>query len=1104
MTIWTLTGRSLRHYWRTHIAVAGGVALAAAVLTGALVVGDSVDYSLRRTALARLGRVHWAVESEGRYFRQELAGQVGERLGAEAAAGLRLGGMAVHSDSGRRCNRVEVLGVDEGFWRLGGASNPLTDEAGVVLNRRLAQRLGVQAGETVVLRVRRPTLLPREAPLGPDWDRTVAERLTVRAVVGPEQFGRFSLQADQTTPMNAYVDLAWLSRKVELEGRANMLLAGQGTPERDITTGQAQEALAAMLRLEDLGLELEVLPDKGVVQLSSRRVFMSEPVARAAQAASEQAVGVLTYLVNTLAAGEHDTPYSMVAGVQTGGLGDLTPADMRVDEVVVNEWLAADLGAAVGDELTLRYYVLEGAAGKLTEVSSTFRVRAVAAMEGPAVDPNLMPAFAGMAEAASCGEWQAGAPIDLDRIRPKDEGYWEAYRGTPKAFVTLAAAQRMWGNRYGTLTAVRYPLAEAEQVRRRVEGAVDPAAVGLFWRPVRAEALAAVDQAMSLGGLFVGLSFFLIAAAVGLTALLFVFGIEQRQGEVGLLLAVGFEPGRVRRVLLAEKLVLAAAGSVAGVAAGVLYGRLMVAALGTMWQGAIAGAQVWFAASSGSLALGGGVGLAVAAGAMWLTLWRQGGQTVRELLTGTGAVETPTPGRNWRRSWVVWAGGGGAAGALALTGYGLLEGGPSAVGVFFGAGGLLLLAVLVGAYAALGRMDGSDGRLGHWSARGFAWRNASRRRGRSLAVVALLAVGSFLVLAVGANRKDPLAGVHKRESGTGAFALMARAAVPITEDLSSKAGRAAFRLEGSPEEVDVVPMRLREGDDASCLNLNRAQVPQVLGVDAQDLAKREAFGFAGTIDEVEGQSPWRWLEPVEGEHVIPAIADNATIVWALGKQLGDTVAVRDGQGREATLRLVGALKNSVLQGSLIVDEEAFRALWPEEEGYRVFLIEAPREQAEAVEQALSRAGRDYGLEVRQTAERLAELSTVENTYLSMFLLLGGLGVALGSVGLAIVVGRNVLERRGELAMLRAVGFDKGHLVRLLVYEHGWLLGLGLVGGAVSALLAVAPTLLAAGGDVPYAAVGMLMAALLVNGWIWIVVATRWALRGPLLAALRQE
>jgi putative ABC transport system permease protein len=63
MTGLTLIRRGLRFYRRTHLGVIAGCAVSGAVLVGALFVGDSVRGTLERIALARLGKIHSALDS---------------------------------------------------------------------------------------------------------------------------------------------------------------------------------------------------------------------------------------------------------------------------------------------------------------------------------------------------------------------------------------------------------------------------------------------------------------------------------------------------------------------------------------------------------------------------------------------------------------------------------------------------------------------------------------------------------------------------------------------------------------------------------------------------------------------------------------------------------------------------------------------------------------------------------------------------------------------------------------------------------------------------------------------------------------------------------
>lgn len=113
----------------------------------------------------------------------------------------------------------------------------------------------------------------------------------------------------------------------------------------------------------------------------------------------------------------------------------------------------------------------------------------------------------------------------------------------------------------------------------------------------------------------------------------------------------------------------------------------------------------------------------------------------------------------------------------------------------------------------------------------------------------------------------------------------------------------------------------------------------------------------------------------------------------------------------------------------MIDEAAFTRLYPGEGGYRYFLIDTPTNQVDAASRTLSRAFQDAGWEVAPAVRRLDRLNAVQNTYLTTFQMLGGLGLLLGSAGLGVVVLRNVLERRGELALLTAVGFRRRQLAR---------------------------------------------------------------------------
>ena len=212
----------------------------------------------------------------------------------------------------------------------------------------------------------------------------------------------------------------------------------------------------------------------------------------------------------------------------------------------------------------------------------------------------------------------------------------------------------------------------------------------------------------------------------------------------------------------------------------------------------------------------------------------------------------------------------------------------------------------------------------------------------------------------------------------------------------------------------------------------------------------------------------------------------------------------DEQGRKFKVKLVGAIANSILQGNLVVSEQRLKRRYPSLAGYRMFLIDTPPDRVDRVSARLTSALEDIGLELTPTRDRLDAFNAVQNTYLLIFQALGGLGLLLGSVGLGMVVLRNALERRSELAIAAAVGLSERSILRLVWTEHGLLLGLGLGSGVAAALLAVLPGLLNPAGGVSVMPMLVLVLAVLASGATWVWLASKLATRGPLLAALRED
>jgi putative ABC transport system permease protein len=386
----------------------------------------------------------------------------------------------------------------------------------------------------------------------------------------------------------------------------------------------------------------------------------------------------------------------------------------------------------------------------------------------------------------------------------------------------------------------------------------------------------------------------------------------------------------------------------------------------------------------------------------------------------------------------------------------------------------------------------------------LAWlgiRNASRHAARSLLTIGLLASATFLVVAVESFHKEAGHDFFDMTGGSGGFRLLAEADVPYFEDLNDPKVRTqlnATALEG----VTVYSFGVRPGDDASCLNLYQPLRPRILGV-PDTLVRRGGFTISGrdTDSAEEKENPWLLLHQRQPDNAIPVLVDANSAQWILKVAPGDTLEVPDENGDKRKLRVVGLLHESIFQSEVLMAQDNFKALYRLPGGFQYFLIECPADKTAAVKSFLETALGDHGVIATPTEKRLEAYLAVENTYLATFQALGGFGLLLGALGLAVVLTRSVWERRGELALLRALGFRNLALGWLVLAENCYLLVLGLAVGAVAALAAVAPHLT---GDIVWTRLGSLLGLVLAVGLIAATTAVAATLRAPLLTALRRE
>ncbi|MGA2059747.1 MAG: ABC transporter permease, partial [Thermoguttaceae bacterium] len=541
--------------------------------------------------------------------------------------------------------------------------------------------------------------------------------------------------------------------------------------------------------------------------------------------------------------------------------------------------------------------------------------------------------------------------------------------------------------------------------------ALDPAAFGLVFQPVKQQALAAAAGTTPFNVLFLAFSFFIIAAAVMLVLLLFRLGVEQRARQIGILLALGLKRRQVRRILLGEGFIIALVGGIFGLMLGIGYAALMLLGLRTWWLAAVVTPFLQLYITPLSLSIGFVSGILIAMAAIAFSVRGITRIEPRRLLAGQISQETLSlnSGRQSRRrmNWSELVLLLMVAGTILLLLLGGLREDYQAA-AFFGGGAVVLLSLLGLVWIRL-----RSGRTGPAVAAGrgnllrMALRNAARNPGRSTLTVSLVAAACFLIAAVSAFRLDLRRQIPALASGNGGFSLAAESDQPIYQNLDTPQGRAELGFSADDEKqfagVRAFPLRVKSGDDASCLNLYRPRQPRLLGVPRQfidrggfDWANRGLSQFSrrekGTGSEqheilhdksrtsevpvpfFDGDNPWTLLhqdlgQDPDGVARVPVILEKNTANYSLNLWggLGETFEISDGQGKKIRLQVVALLANSIFQGDLLLDEAALLKNFPQVAGYRFFLFETPPDKTKTVQTILERTLSDYGLTAETTA-----------------------------------------------------------------------------------------------------------------------------------------
>ncbi len=1082
MNIFRLIIKSSSHYFGRNILVAFGIAVCTSVITGGLITGNSIRFSLEQSTYYRLGNITHVASSPDRYFRSALAYDLQSQSEIDVAPALILHGFAITDGGRKRINNIQIIGIDDSFFRVAGRHNQnrgsfvkpdigvqqaenllFTDGNDIIVSENTADFLGIGIGQAITLGISKASLFPKNAPFVSETEPVRSIHTNVKSIVTKDNLGYFNLKNSQSTPYNVFISLDRLNKLMEFEGRANHLLFSAESSETD----DLVKLLNSSFKSIDAGLISNKIEHTNEIEISSERVFIEDTVVDAFKCLPGVRF-ILSYFVNSIEFNHKLTPYSFASS--------LPDDQLNPDEIVINEWLAVDLSAGVGDRVKLTYYEI-GELRQLKVNSVELTVKSIVPITGNWADGMLMPNIPGLSDAGHCRDWEAGIPINLNSIRPKDEAYWNKYKGIPKLFVSNQLAHKLWSNRYGSYTAIRFPASGYDKgiIDKVFKNKLHPANFGIIMHEVRNQGIKAARNGVDFSQLFIGLSFFLLLAAIILTSLLLRLNLDTRTIQFGTLIQIGFRRNQITWIFLLEGIFFSIIGVLIGLGLAVVYTKIIFLFLNSLWWDIVRTNVLLINLDAFTLVAGAIVSLIISIIAIFITVKIHINKTVLNL----HKPDAKLPNKRWQSlKLAISAFLFFVSLSLVLFQFFILSNREPLV--FFLSGGLLLFSSLLFTDFVIKKQSlfyKRDFNFGFLS-----WCNIKRNHNQSLTIIILFSLGTYLVVSTGANRKDMFAGAVEKNGGTGGFRYFAQTSIPVLFDLNDMERRA---VEGLPDSFSIVQFSKIEGDDASCLNLNRTSNPAILGVNSEKLFNR--FTFVTRTNDLDKNNPWKSLEKELDGGVIPAIADQTVIQWGLGKEVGDTLKYRGESGDTIQVKLIGGLSPSLFQGYIIISSKHLIKNYPSHSGSSVFLVFSEGDDLNDPGIELTNLLRDNGWEMTTATQRLAGFYSVTNTYLSVFLVLGTLGLILGTMGLAVVLARAIIERQSELAIMQAIGFSKTILVKMLVIEYSYLLLTGVGIGFISAVVSVLPAILSENTTVSYFTVFSFGAIILINGVTWILL-----------------
>ena len=953
-----MNSASQSYYKRFYRLVIVAIIVMTAVLTGSLMIGDSVRASLKERVNERLGKTETIVMTGTGFLNDSI---LNHNLFSSAHGYLLIEGFV---SSNSQMIPVTVWGTDEDSLHRGE----------VLINQELSHLLS--SSSPLVLHLPSSNLIP-SGSLFVSQRYATQLRLTIRGVKGKEDGGNILLHNEQVRPINVFMNRQELAEALGIEGKINVICSNKSFSSNEFHQSWHPE-------FSGLNIQDNII--------STDQVFLPENIVDSLKPTTRY----LAYFVNSIG----NIPYSFVTATD----------QLHGDEVILSDYTAQRLHAQLGDSITMEYFVSHGELKQLETHSHQFLVSKILPINQFIKQADLITAnFPGLSGVNRCTDWDSDLPIDMSRITRTDENYWSEYHQTPKALVSLDAVGNEWTSSFGVATKI------VIQDTKSFSSQLTPESFGITVTQPRETALRAAQNGTDFGSLFLALGFFIIISAILLMQNPLLEMYLLRKPEFQLYTTLGFSRQQVFRILFKESLPIVLLAIPIGILIGYAYAAIILWLLSGPWSGATHTDGFALHINPVTMVVSCVLSIIIALIVLCLSI-RKGQKTKDELPSGVMKKKGTS---SFKTSFLRF------------------------INNIIHPNSFLVLL-----YASLKHFRRQHN-LSFWT----------------------LTLGVLTVFAVGLNRPDFS---HSSKENTGGYQYYIESRIPIQYDLNTPTARHHLRLDDLPTGTHFLQLPKHTEDEASCMNLNQVETPSVLGMNLNDMTD---FG----ID----------TDAMQNDSLITVAVDKEALLWSMGKKVGDTLSYHASDGRTVQVVIATSYPTGIFHGNAIMSMEHYRQLWQDETGSRVILekrskmdeLQKKATQERSMNELMS-ALSDYGISVSTTTDRLRHFFEVTDTYLRIFLTLGGLGLLLGLVSLLIVIRKNLAARQDEIRLYQTLGFPDTTIVRMLRREQLIVPLLAILAGFLCSLVTISTNIGGAGRVTWLTAIILLLLILL---FTWIII-----------------